>query len=116
MFGCRGLAPASSSARLQQRPHCRLGSRSDRAVQRRHARTVPCVGIRADRHEVTNDVGLGDRIPMIRIRGIVKRFRPPAIPGADIGPPGQEKFRQRSPEGRCRHVQCGVAGVQVMRD
>ena len=53
---------------------------------------------------------------MIRIGGIMKRFRPPAIPGADIGPPGQEKFRQRSPEGRCRHVQCGVAGVQVMRD
>ena len=106
----RVCTPIQQRSDRGQRP-CSHGS-----VQGCHAAAVQGVGIRANRQEVLDRLGLCRRVPVVGVRRIVKRLGAAAILRVTVGPVRNQKPRDRTSKCRSSHVQSRVAGVQVVSD
>ena len=101
---------------MHEHAHGRERPRSHGPMQRRHARAIQGVRIRANRDEVLDRLRLRERIPSVRVSRVVERLRSSAIPRAAICPMGYQQCRDRPPKCSRGHVEGRVARVEVVSD
>src|SRR5277367_2786415 len=87
-------------------------------MQRRDPALVDRIWIGASPNKPGNDLRLGAWIPRRHARstvnGIVKWFGTASIPGANVGALGNQLLYNAGLKCRCRHVQSGIALVNVV--
>src|SRR5262249_49375159 len=74
------------------------------------------VGVRANRREVLDHVGLRPRLPSVRVRRVMKRLRSPPVLRSTVGSVGYQEFGYRTTKCGSSHVEGRVASVEVVRD
>jgi len=88
------------------------------AMERRDSALVDRIWIGASPNKPGNDLCLGACIPRRHARptvnGIVKWFGTAPVPGANVGAPGDQLLCNAGLKCRCRHVQGGIALVNVV--